>query len=77
VEKVRLGKYQHYKGKFYRVIGIARHSEHPKKEFVVYKALYRSKEFGSNALWIRPKEMFLEHVNVNGKPVPRFKYLRK
>jgi hypothetical protein len=70
--RLKLGKYQHYKGKFYEVIGIAKHSE-TLEEFVVYKALYDSKEFGKNALWIRPKKMFLESVNVNGKKVPRFK----
>jgi len=71
---VKLGKYQHYKGKFYEVIGIARHSE-TLEELVVYRALYDSKEFGKNALWARPKSMFLENVNVEGKEVPRFKYV--
>ena len=72
--EVKRGKYQHYKGKFYEVIGVARHSE-TLKEFVVYRALYDSKEFGKNALWVRPKKMFLESVIVDGKEVPRFKYV--
>lgn len=72
---LKLGKYQHYKGKFYEVIGIAKHSE-TLEEFVIYKALYNSKEFGKNVLWMRPKKMFLESVNVNGKKVPRFQYIR-
>ena len=67
---LRLGRYQHFKGKMYEVIGVARDSE-SLDEYVVYKALYDSEEFGKNALWIRPKEMFLE--NVNG--VPRFKFI--
>ena len=53
--EIKLGKYQHFKGKFYEVIGIAKNSENPDEEFVVYKALY-----GNNQLWIRPKQMFLE-----------------
>lgn len=72
--KLKLGKYQHYRGKFYEVIGIAIHSE-TLEEFVIYKALYDSKEFGKNALWIRPKKMFLELVDVNGKKVQRFRYI--
>jgi len=68
------GKYQHYKGNFYEVIGVARHSE-TDDEVVVYRALYDSKEFGKNALWIRPLKMFVEDVIVNGKKVPRFKFI--
>ncbi len=43
------GKYWYCKGKPYQVIGVDRHSE-TKEKLVVYKALYRSKEFGKNAL---------------------------
>lgn len=70
---IKKGKYQHYKGNYYEVIGTARHSE-TKEKFVVYKALYDS-EFGKNALWIRPIKMFLEEVEVNGKKIPRFKFV--
>jgi hypothetical protein len=70
-EEVRVGKYQHYKGNYYEVIGIARHSE-TLEEMVVYRALYDSEEFGKNAIWVRPKKMFLEMVLVEGKEVPRF-----
>ena len=73
MKKLRLGRYQHYKGKYYQVLGIARHSE-TLDEFVVYKALYRT-AFGPNSLWIRPKEMFFEKVKVKAKWVPRFKYV--
>ncbi len=72
---MKLGKYKHYKGKFYEVIGTARHSE-TLEELVVYRALYNSKEFGKNALWVRPKKMFLETVKVNGREVPRFKHIK-
>jgi cyclomaltodextrinase / maltogenic alpha-amylase / neopullulanase len=68
-----LGKYQHFKGKFYEVIGIAHHSE-TLEELVVYKALYKS-SFGENALWVRPKEMFLGNVKIEGKTTPRFKII--
>jgi len=71
---VKLGKYKHYKGKFYEVIGFARDSE-TLEELVVYKALYDSEEFGNNALWVRPKKMFFETVNKDGKEVPRFEFV--
>ena len=71
MNQVKLGKYKHYKGKLYEVMGVARHSE-TLEEFVVYRALYDTKEFGQNSLWIRSKEMFLEKVFVEGKKVPRF-----
>lgn len=74
-EAIKLGRYQHYKGNFYEVIGVARHSE-TLEELVVYKALYNSPDFGINSLWVRPKSMFLEEVEVNSKKVPRFKYLK-
>ncbi len=73
--KVRKGRYQHYKGHFYKVLGVARHSEDPKEEFVVYQALYENKDFGRNVLWIRPKGMFMEKVVVDGRKVPRFRYV--
>lgn len=72
--KIKLGKYQHFKGQFYKVIGIARHSE-TNEELIVYQALYDSKEFGNNALWVRPKSMFLETVNKEGQEIPRFRYV--
>lgn len=60
------GNYRHYKGGLYEVIGIALHSE-THEELVVYRALYG--EFG---LWVRPKQMFLESVLVDGEAAPRF-----
>jgi hypothetical protein len=75
MDKLKLGKYQHFKGQFYEVIGVARHSE-TLEEMVVYRALYDSQEFGKNALWVRPKKMFLEKVKVDGKEIARFKYIK-
>jgi hypothetical protein len=74
MKEVKPGKYKHYKGKFYEVIGAAHHSE-TLEEFIVYRALYSTKKFGKNSLWIRPKKMFLEKVRINAKLVPRFKLL--
>ena len=71
---MRLGKYKHYKGHKYEVIGVARHSE-SLEELVIYKALYESEEFGKNAIWARPKKMFLETININGKTIPRFEFI--
>jgi len=66
---IALGVYEHYKGKRYEVVGIARHSE-TLEEFVVYRALY-----GEKKLWVRPLAMFMEHVVVNGISVQRFRLL--
>lgn len=71
---MKLGIYEHYKKKRYEVIGVARHSE-TLEEMVVYRALYDSEEFGNNALWVRPKGMFLEEIEIDGVRRPRFKYL--
>jgi hypothetical protein len=64
------GRYRHYKGKDYEVIGCAKHSE-TEEEFVVYRALY-----GERGLWVRPTAMFLEMVTVDGQPVPRFRLVQ-
>lgn len=69
------GKYKHYKGNNYEVIGIAIHSE-TMEELVVYRALYHIPELGDNALFVRPKIMFTENVRVEGEDIPRFKYFR-
>ena len=69
--EVKQGVYEHYKGKRYEVIGLARHSE-THEQLVIYKALYESE---NNTLWARPKSMFLENVKVDGKEIPRFKYI--
>ncbi|PIZ95594.1 MAG: DUF1653 domain-containing protein [Candidatus Magasanikbacteria bacterium CG_4_10_14_0_2_um_filter_37_12] len=71
--EIKLGKYRHYKGKEYEVIGVARYSE-TLEEMVIYRALYDSEEFGHNSLWIRSKAMFLETVRVGSQECPRFQY---
>ncbi|USN92520.1 MAG: DUF1653 domain-containing protein [Candidatus Nomurabacteria bacterium] len=71
---VKLGKYRHYKGNEYEVIGVAKHSE-TLEDLVVYRALYDSEDFGLNSLWVRPKDMFCEKVTVGGVEKPRFEYI--
>jgi len=66
---MRLGKYRHYKGNEYEVIGIANHSETLEK-MVVYRALYGEKE-----IWVRPLYMWDEEVSVDGKIVKRFEFI--
>ena len=60
------GRYRHYKGKDYRVIGVARHTE-TEEPVVVYQALD-----GGRGLWVRPAAMFNETVEAGGQRVPRF-----
>jgi len=63
------GRYRHYKGNDYTVIGMARHSE-TLEEMVVYR-----QEYGERGLWVRPKAMFAERLKVDGQEVPRFQSL--
>ena len=65
------GRYRHYKGKEYEVLGVARHSE-TEEEYVVYRQLY-----GAGGLWIRPLGMFLESVTIGETVVPRFRRLEE
>ncbi len=60
------GRYRHYKGNEYEVVGDATHSETGEK-LVVYRPLY-----GERGLWVRPKAMFEENVVIDGRAVPRF-----
>ena len=69
MSNIQIGRYRHYKGKEYTVIGTARHSE-TEKELVVYR-----KEYGNHGLWVRPKAMFVEMVEVEGNQVPRFEFI--
>ena len=66
---IQTGRYRHYKGNEYTVIGVARHSG-TQEELVVYR-----QEYGERGLWVRPLEMFTEMVEVNGQEVPRFQLM--
>ncbi|OHA26618.1 MAG: hypothetical protein A3C06_01795 [Candidatus Taylorbacteria bacterium RIFCSPHIGHO2_02_FULL_46_13] len=68
---LKLGKYRHYKGKEYQVIGVAKHTE-TLEDLVVYKALYENKTAN---LWVRPLKIFMESVEVEGKKMLRFEYI--
>ncbi|MGW4519641.1 DUF1653 domain-containing protein [Amycolatopsis sp. NPDC004378] len=61
------GRYVHYKGGEYEVLGVARHSE-TEERLVVYRALY-----GEQGLWVRPEVMFGETVETAAGSVPRFR----
>jgi hypothetical protein len=71
---MKIGKYRHYKGKEYEVVGVATHSE-TSEELVVYKALYSIEGKGENSLWVRPRAMFEEEVEVAGVVRKRFEYI--
>ena len=69
MEEIKLGKYRHFKGREYEVVGIAKHSE-TQEEMGVYRALY-----GEGALWVRPASMWNEKVERNGESYFRFTYV--
>ena len=68
-EEIKTGVYRHYKNKDYKVLYTAVDTE-TKEEVVVYQAIY-----GEGKIWVRPKRMFLEEVEVDGKKKPRFEFI--
>ena len=73
MEDIKTGKYKHFKGGEYEVLGVARHSE-SLEMMVVYKPLYPLAE-GELDTWVRPIEMFFDIKEFNGETVPRFSYI--
>jgi hypothetical protein len=71
MKTIKTGKYQHYKGNLYNIIGVVKHSE-TLEDLVLYECLYKN---DLSSIWVRPVKMFLEKVEVEGKLVPRFKYI--
>ncbi len=69
MSEIKIGKYRHFKGGEYEVIGIAKDSE-TLEDMVVYRALY-----GDGGMWVRSAEMFGETVTREGKILPRFEYI--
>ena len=67
--QIKKGKYRHFKGNMYEVIGTAKHSE-TLNEMVVYRALY-----GDGELWVRPAAMWDEQIQREGKVFRRFEYI--
>lgn len=64
--------YQHFKGKFYKLLHIARNAD-TLEDWVVYQGLYVDKQYGKNPVWVRLKSDFESLVIVDGKAVARFK----
>lgn len=69
VTEIRCGRYRHYKGQEYQVLGVARHSE-TEEQLVLYRPLY-----GKGELWVRPLAMFRESVSTTSGVVARFEYI--
>jgi hypothetical protein len=69
MDEIKPGRYRHFKGNEYEVIGLARHSE-TQEEMVIYRALY-----GDFGLWVRPARMWNETVERDGKTFRRFTYI--
>ena len=69
MDEFRPGRYRHFKGKEYELIGLARHSE-TMEEMVVYRPLY-----GEGGLWVRPASMWNEQVERDDYRGPRFAYM--
>ncbi|MBQ6248867.1 MAG: DUF1653 domain-containing protein [Oscillospiraceae bacterium] len=69
MEEIKPGRYRHFKGNEYRVLGVARHSE-TMEPMVVYQALY-----GEGGLWVRPAAMWNERVVRDGYDGPRFTFI--
>lgn len=74
MEEVKIGKYKHFKGMVVEVIGIALNSE-TMEEMVVYNHPDPVKGKEGNTLWVRPKKMFLETIEKDGKQIKRFEYV--
>lgn len=70
-KKVKPGIYEHFKGKKYRVIGTAKHSE-TLDDLVIYECLHKNE---LSKLWVRPIEMFFDDKELCGKKVKRFKFI--
>ena len=68
-KRIPLGRYRHFKGSEYSVVGFARHSE-TRETMVLYVPLY-----GEGGYWVRPLDMFTELVERDGKQIPRFSYI--
>ena len=68
-QTLKMGRYQHYKGAYYDVLGVVTHSE-TEETLVLYRPCY-----GERGLWVRPLSMFIESVERAGKTIPRFAYL--
>lgn len=69
MQELKPGRYRHFKGNEYQLLGVATHSE-TMEPMVVYRALY-----GEQGLWVRPAAMWLETVERDGQTFQRFTYI--
>ena len=69
---MKLGMYKHFKGNLYKVLGMVKHSE-TREDLVLYEALYDNP---LGKLWVRPREMFEEVIEIEGKKVKRFMFIK-
>ena len=70
---LKIGKYQHFKGNFYQVLHLAKHSEN-EEYMVVYQPLYDNQD-GMREIWVRPLSMFDEVIEREGKKLKRFSFI--
>jgi len=71
---LKLGKYQHFKGNYYQVLHLAKHSE-TQENLVIYQPLYTDERGNDLGIWARPLAMFDETIEREGKVVKRFSYI--
>lgn len=76
MNSIQLGKYRHYKGGEYEVVGTAI-LESTLEQMVLYRPLYTSAEFSPETTFVRPLAVFLELVEVDGRTIPRFQFVEK
>ncbi|WP_411080418.1 DUF1653 domain-containing protein [Streptomyces sp. cmx-18-6] len=78
---IKLGVYEHFSGHLYEVTGFGHHvlgdgmDEQVGQDAVVYHALFHSPAYGDRHTWVRPVDNFVEDVDVEGRRVPRFRYV--
>ena len=72
--QLKIGVYKHYKGGFYKILGVAKH-ENTGEELAVYREISRGLETGEGPLYVRPLEQFFEEVEYRGKVSTRFQYV--
>lgn len=74
MNKPKPGKYKHYKGNLYEVVGTVLHSE-TLEELVLYKPLYETNDEFDGKLWVRPLAMYMEKIEIDGIYISRFEFI--